>query len=113
MKKKDHEKAMKEAGLVKLKPIPKKLQGDNPPARLLSFFRQLGWSGKEYVDVTKVKVTREDYLILTKKEMDVAKSLDERVQIAMMWMNQGPSANGQHPGKVELHKGWLVNDKTA
>jgi hypothetical protein len=71
---------------MKLKPIPK-LQGDNPPARLLDFFKQLGWSGEEYVDGTKVKLTREDYVKLTEKEQDLAKNLDERVQIAMMWMN--------------------------
>jgi hypothetical protein len=96
---------------VKLKPIPKELQGDNPLARLLDFFKQLGWSGEEYVDGTKVRLTREDYVKITEKELELAKNLDERIQIAMMWMNQGPSGSGQHPGKVELHEGWLQAEK--
>ena len=91
---------------MKLKPIPE-LQGDNPLDRLLNFFKQLGWSVEEYVDGTKVKLTREDCIKLKERELALVENIDERIKITMMWMNWGPSGSGQHPGKVELHKGWL------
>ncbi|MGI9951960.1 hypothetical protein V3F56_06300 [Moorellaceae bacterium AZ2] len=96
-----------------LKPIPA-LEEEHPAERLIEFYRKLGWDGKKIVDPTKVKMHRDDAIRLVQAEMERAYQYwpevprsQIAVEIGFLWMNSGPSGNGEVRGMVELLPGWV------
>lgn len=95
-----------------VKPIPV-LEEEHPAERFKEFYRRLGWDGKKIVDPTKVKMHRDDFTRLVQAEMerayhcwpDVPRS-QLALEIGFLWMNSGPSSDGETPGMVELLPGW-------
>ncbi|SMB96855.1 hypothetical protein SAMN00808754_1691 [Thermanaeromonas toyohensis ToBE] len=99
-----------------LKAIPV-LEKEHPAERLGEFYRKLGWDGKKVVDPTKVKMHRDDFTRLVQAEMERAYHYWPQVprsrialEVGFLWMNQGPSSDGEVPGMVELLPGWLQKD---
>ena len=85
-----------------------KFQGNNPTDVICNIYRDLGWSGEEYVDARKVIMSEKDSNLLLNFVMSFAKTEDEELGFALLWMNKGPSTSKEIPkGKVRLVPGWL------
>lgn len=100
---------------MELRNIPELTKTD-PAERLVEFYKKLGWDGEVTVFVTKVRMTEEDWLKLVEQEMarveiDHSPKQPFRERVGLLWMNRGPSGSGTHPGKVELHEGWLDDEE--
>jgi hypothetical protein len=85
-----------------------------PKDRLVEFYRKLGWDGVSCLEPDLVRLTEEDWLNLLEAEFNHAKTvvtslseIDVCVGVGMMWANFGPSGDGQTPGMIELHSGWM------
>lgn len=87
--------------------------------RLVEFYRRLGWNGERELDPKLVRMTREDAMTLLEQEMKHARETvpgDPTIaaQVGLLWMNWGPSSQGETPGRVELLPGWIEDaDKNA
>lgn len=102
---------------MQLMPIPT-LEADDPAERLLEFYHKLGWDGRQILDPTLVRLTREDSIALTGTEMQRAKErassdLNAGSSVGFLWLNWGPSSSGETPGKVELLPGWVKDEHVA
>lgn len=98
--------------LKMVKSIPV-LEEEHPAERFKEFYRKLGWDGTKVVDPTRVKMHRDDFVRLVQAEMERAYHYWPQVprsqialEIGFLWMNFGPSSDGETPRMVELLPGW-------
>lgn len=97
-------------------PIPE-LTAEEPGERILEFYKKIGWDGQSVIDPMKVRVTREDHTNIYLREVEHALNTikdvspaDIKLGIGFLWMNSGPSCEGETPGMVELLPGWITED---
>lgn len=98
-------------------PIPE-LTAKLPNERLMEFYEKIGWDRQCTLDPMKVRITRQDHMKLYENEMEHAlkeikdaSPSDIKLSVGFLWMNNGPSCEGETPGMVELLPGWMTKEK--
>ncbi len=88
--------------------LPELEKNESPYEMLTDFYRTLGWYEGKDVDVTRVKVHKEDDIEMMKKIIQYTNTPKKKVMY--MFLRYGPSvADPNVPrGKVKLKDGWLV-----
>ena len=86
------------------------LRGKYPGERLMNFYADLGWDGKQNLKPSNIVVNEDDWLKLIEEitPKDASMTEDDRMAAKWMFTNKGPSgSNKVKRGKVKLVKGWV------
>ena len=86
------------------------LHGKHPVTKLMNFYADLGWDGKQNLKPGNVVVNEADWLKMIEEmtPKDVFSTEDDRMAAKWMFTNKGPSgSNKVKRGKVKLVKGWV------
>lgn len=84
------------------------IRGKHPVNKLMNFYADLGWDGKQNLDPKKVVINESDWLKAVKKMESARMTQDERIGAGLMFTNKGPSgSNKVERGRVKLMKGWV------
>jgi len=84
------------------------LRGRHPGDKLMNFYRDLGWDGKQEIEPMNVIVNEDDWLKLIKDMESAGMTKDERIGVGWMFTNRGPSGSSKvKHGRVKLMKGWV------
>lgn len=84
------------------------LRGKHPGDKLMNFYRDIGWDGKQEIEPMKVIINEGDWLKVVKKMESPGMTQDERIGAGLLLTNRGPSGSKKvKRGKVKLLKGWV------
>jgi len=84
------------------------IRGKHPSERLMNFYRDIGWDGKQEIEPMKVIINEDDWLKVIKKMESAGMTKDERIGAGLLFTNRGPSGSKKvKRGRVKLMKGWV------
>ena len=94
-------------------PLFTKIKGDSPGETIINLYQKVipeKSSKQAVINPKKIKLNYDDCLNYIKK--DQKQFPDDKKQVGLMWMNQGPAADKDiPPGEVYLYTGYLTEDK--
>ena len=84
------------------------IRGRHPSNKLMNFYRDLGWDGKQEIEPMNVVINEGDWIKVVKKMESAGMTKDERIGVGLMFANRGPSGSKKvKHGRVKLLKGWV------
>lgn len=84
------------------------VRGRYPGDKLMNFYRDIGWDGKQEIEPMNVVVNEDDWLKLVKDMESAGMTKDERIGAGWLFTNRGPSGSSKvKRGRVKLLKGWV------
>ena len=83
-------------------------QDDKAGDLLLRFYKALGWNGKDFLDPSKIRTTKEVFHHLRNQMCELC---SDPASVSMLMINSGPGTENYIPaGKVYLIEGWIIPD---
>lgn len=84
------------------------VRGRHPNDKLMNFYRDIGWDGKQEIEPMNVVVNDGDWLKLIKDVESAGMTKDERIGVGWMFVRRGPSGSKKvKRGRVKLLEGWV------